>query len=77
MSKHAVAAAVPEKRWRGHVVLMGEGGTRWARVSLPESVMRKHLVGEIEPPNMRNIVASNIENELMGDKFVEGRGWPK
>ena len=64
-------------RWRGMVVLMGPGGTRWARVSLPESTMHEHLVGEIEAPDMRGIVASKIESELMHDKFVDGRGWPK
>lgn len=66
----------PEPVWKGHVLLMGPGGTRWARVALPESVMRAHLVADIEPPNMRGFVASRVESELMSDGFVDGR-WPR
>jgi len=65
------------REWRGMVVRMGQGGTEWARVAIPESVLRQYLVGQMEPPNTRGIVAAHIENELRGDPFVEGRGWPR
>lgn len=74
--KPAVPAAEPLV-WRGFVVRMGAGGTEHCRVALPESVMRQYIVGEMQPPNMRGVVAAKIEEHLSGDQFVEGRGWPK
>lgn len=77
-----VPAPSAEKRWRGMVLHMDGSGTSWARVNIPESVMRKYLVeipgkGGVQPPNLRAIVSGMIESELSSDGFVEGRGWGK
>ena len=79
----ATVKVEPEARcWRGFVVRHSGHGTEWARVAIPEHVLRQYMVvipgkGGMQPPNLRSIVSGMIEVELSSDGFVEGRGWPK
>lgn len=71
---HMAQNPEPERVWYA-CALVREGTLfRWAKVALPESVVRAHLVSE-HPPDLRSRVTPMIENELHSEGIVTGRGW--
>lgn len=73
-----VEASPSGPEWIGWVLVpAGAMGWKWARVSLPESVMEAHRVGPMQPPDLRSMLVAHIENDLLNDRFVDRRGWTR
>jgi hypothetical protein len=53
----------------------GHLGWAWARVRLPQSVIDAHIVGELNPPNSRPLIASKIAADIASDRILDRRGW--
>lgn len=64
----------PERRWIGCVMVREGSMYRWARVSLPQSVLDAHAI-EVYAPDLRSRVTGLIENAMLGDGTITGRGW--
>lgn len=52
-------------------------GWSWARVLIPMSVVEAHVVGKVEPPNVRPFVAQKIALDMMSDRTLDRRGWDR
>lgn len=63
--------------WIGWVLRPTPRGWEYVRVSLPESVMLKHAVGKVNPPNTRQLLSASIERDLCSDRLVDRRGWER
>lgn len=73
----APKSKAPERQWRGCVQVLEPGGlVRWAKVVIPESVVQAHAVA-VFTPDLRSRVSGLIENEMLSEHIVTGRGWVK
>lgn len=63
--------------WIGWVLVPTKSGWQHVRVSLPESVMRRHAIGAVSAPNTRQMLVAGIERDLVSDRLVDRRGWER